>query len=409
MSQLKLSLWQKVLLGMLLGTISGFLCPSAVVWFESLASIYINLVKMIVVPTIFCAVLYGITNLSDIKMVGRLGLRSFGLYFLATISAVIIGIVIALWLRPGVGFALNWKSTLVSSAALPAISMAELFVNIFPANPLAAMVEGNTLQVIFFAFVLGISMILAGEKAASFKRGVVSCTAVVFKMVELVVRVTPYGTYAIVAFIVGKYGFSVLVSLGKLAVAVMGGFVAQYLFFGVILAIFKLAPRYFFRKTFNLQSIAFATSSSKATLVSALSDLKNKLGVSAPVAGFVLPLGTAINMTGSAIYIVICALFCAQAYGVSLSLHQYVILALVSTIGSIGAAGYPSGAVIMLGMVLPTLGLPIEMVPLIMGIDRILDMFRTVVNVVGDCAVTVISDSLEGTLNLAVYYDKKSK
>ncbi len=271
------------------------------------------------------------------------------------------------------------------------------------------MMEGNTLQVIFFAFILGISMILADKKATSFKRGIVSCTAVIFKMVELVVKVTPYGTYAIMALIIEKYGFHALIGLGKLVLAVMLGFIAQYLFFGIMLTIFKLAPQHFFRKIFNLQSIAFATSSSKATLVPALRDLQTKLGVSASVSGFVLPLGMAINMTGSAVYIVICVLFCAQAYGVTLSLYQYLILALVSTLGSVGAAGYPSGAVIMLGVVLTTLGLPIEIVPLIMGIDRILDMFRTVINVTGDCAITVISDVLEGTLNLAVYCDQSKR
>ncbi len=400
---MKLKLWQKVLLGMLLGVISGYLLNNYYTFFKPFATVYINLVKMIVIPTVFFAVVYGITNISDINTIGRIGFKSSIIYITATIIAVTIGIIIAIYCQPGASITLSPSFSGVSSSANP-VTLESLFINIFPSNPIAAMANGNTLQVVFFAIILGLSLILAGEKAHDARKIVASITSAIFKMVELVIKTTPYGAFAIMAWVVGEYGFSLVLSLGKLASVIMGAFTIQYLIFGLALFLFGLNPIKFYKKTFNIQSIAFATSSSKATIIPAIHDLQEKVGVSKHVAGFVLPLGAAINMTGSAIYIAVCAIFFAQASGITLTSYQYLILAITSTIGSVGAAGYPSGAVIMLGMVLPAIGLPIDSIPLIMGIDRLLDMFRTVINVTGDCAATVIVDKLDHTINLEKYH-----
>jgi Na+/H+-dicarboxylate symporter len=396
---MKIKLWQKVLLGMLLGILCGYFCGDYYHLFKPLATIYINLVKMIVVPTIFFAIIYGITNISDIRAIGRIGLKSSAVYIIATIIAVAIGILAANYLHPGIGINLLTDMTRpMSGTILSRITLEEIFINIFPSNPIAAMVNGNTLQVVCFAIIFSLSLILAGEKAAEARKIFTSVTSAVFKMVELVIKITPYGAFAIMAWIVGEHGFSLIFSLGKLAYTIMAAFAMQYLLFGLALLSFKLNPIKFYKKTSNIQSIAFATSSSKATIIPAIKELQEKLGVSKKIANFVLPLGATINMTGSAIYITICAIFFAQVYGITLTYHQYLVLAITSTIGSIGAAGYPSGAVIMLSMVLPTIGMPIDHIPLIMGIDRLLDMFRTVINVTGDCTATVIIDKLNGTL-----------
>ena len=403
---MKLRLWHRVLLGMLLGIVCGYFFRESYPFFKPLAAIYINLVKMIVVPTIFFAIIYGITNISDIGTIGRIGLKSILIYTLATLIAVTIGILTASYLNPGVGIDLLTNLTnFPKDGSISVITLEEIFVNIFPSNPIAAMANGNTLQIVFFAMIFGLSMVLAGEKANEAKKIISSTTSAIFKMVELVIKTTPYGAFAIMAWIVGQHGFALILSLGKLASSIMLGFSVQYLLFGLMLLLFGLNPIKFYKKTSNVQSIAFATSSSKATIVPAIEELQNKLGVSKKVASFVLPLGAAVNMTGSAIYIAICALFFAQLYGINLSNHQYLILALASTIGSIGAAGYPSGAVIMLGMVLPTIGLPVDHIPLIMGIDRLLDMFRTVINVTGDCAVTLSIDKLNNTLDTKKYHE----
>jgi Na+/H+-dicarboxylate symporter len=403
---MKMKLWHNVLLGMLLGILCGYFFKDYYHLFKPLATVYINLVKMIVVPTIFFAVIYGITNISDVGTIGRIGLKSSIVYIIATVIAVAIGMLAANYLQPGISIdLLTGTADTVHGTASSVITLEKIFVDIFPSNPIAAMAEGKTLQVVCFAIIFGLSLILAGEKAAEARKIFASVTSAVFKMVELVIKITPYGAFAIMAWIVGEHGFSLICSLGKLAYTIMGAFAVQYLLFGLALLLFRLNPIKFYKKTSNIQSIAFATSSSKATIIPAIRELQEKMGVSKKIASFVLPMGATINMTGSAIYIAICALFFAQVYGISLTYHQYLILAITSTIGSIGAAGYPSGAVIMLSMVLPTIGLPIDHIPLIMGIDRLLDMFRTVINVTGDCTATVIIDKMNGTLDLEKYSD----
>lgn len=282
-------------------------------------------------------------------------------------------------------------------------TLQDIIVNMFPTNPISSMAGGNTLQVVVFAFILGLSLVLTDEKANDAKKVIRSTTYIVFKMVELVIKTTPYGVFAIMAWTVGKHGFSLVLGLGKLVLVIMAAYVLQYFLFGVMLTIFHLNPIKFYKKTFNIQSLAIATSSSKATLSTAIIDLQEKVGVSKETAGFVLPLGAAINMDGSAIYISVCALFFAQMIGMVLTPHQYFLLVVTSTVGSIGAAGYPGGGVIMLSMVLAALGLPLEGIPLILGIDRFVDMFRTHINVTGDCTVTVIVDKINGTLDLQRY------
>ena len=401
---MKLNLWQKVLIGMLLGVICGHLFPQYFLLAKPIATIYMNLVKMIVIPTVFFAILYGMTNISDIHTLGRIGLKASVIYGIATVIAVTIGIIISWYFEPGTGVNLiNNHSQDATNIITSKTTIEKIIVDMFPSNPIAAMASGNTLQVVVFAFILGLALLLVGEKGDDARKIIISITNVIFKMVELVIKITPYGVFAIMIWIVGEYGFTLVLGLGKLVSVIMAGFILQYLLFGLMLLMAGLNPIQFYKKTFNVQSLAFATSSSKATIMTAISELQEKVGVSKRVAGFILPLGAAINMTGSAIYIAACALFFAQIAGIHLTYHQYVILIVTSTIGSIGAAGYPSGGVIMLTMVLASIGLPIDGIPFIMGIDRFLDMFRTVINVTGDCAVTVIVDKIDGTLDMKKY------
>lgn len=403
---MKISLWQKVIISSLLGALFGYLIPEYHVIVQPIAIIYVNLIKMLIVPTIFFAILYGMTNISDISDFERIGIKSIFVYFIATTIAVTIGIFITSYFTPGIKYNLSFDNNIIAlSNTVPKFAIQDILINIFPSNPILAMTNGNTIQVACFSFILGFAMILAGDAAIEAKKITISITKVIFKMVEIVIKTTPYGVFSIMMCNVSKYGIYALLNLGKLAAVIMFAFFIQYILFGAMLLIVNLNPIKFYKKTFNIQSIAFATSSSKATISTAINDLINKLGVSKQVAGFILPLGTAINMTGSAIYLSSCTIFFAQVFGVNLSFDQYLILIITATIGSIGAAGYPSGAAIMLSMVLSAVGLPTEGIPLIIGIDRLLDMFRTVVNVTGDCAVTVLIDKTENTLNLNTYND----
>jgi len=398
---MKLQLWQKVIIGMLLGIIVGCIFKEHYLFFKPIATMYSNLVKMIVVPTIFFAVLFGMTNISDIHSLGRIGIKAVIIYGFATLFAVGLGLIFALFFKPGTGIHLDLLSH-GQTIGQPQ-NLVNILTNIIPANPISAMANGHILQVVFFAFILGLAMILVGNKANDFKKIIHSITNVVFKMVELVIKTTPYGVFTIMAWIVGEYGFASILSLGKLIAVIMAAFAIQYVVFGVMLLAAKLKPINFYKKTLHIQTLALATSSSKATISTSITDLQTKVGVSKGVAGFVLPLGASLNMTGSAIYIVICALFFAQSTSQTLTNSQYLILITTSTIGSIGAAGIPGGAVLMLSMVLSSLGLPIEGIPLILGIDRFIDMFRTMINVTGDCAVTVIVDKTNNTLDINKY------
>lgn len=401
---MKITLWQKVLIGMVLGILCGHIFQEHSIIFKPIATIYTNLVKMIVIPTVFFAILFGITNISDIRSLGRIGSKAIAIYSISTMLAVSIGITFTLFFEPGKGVSLvNSHGQDISNLVAFQQKISDIITNIVPTNFISSMASGNTLQVVFFAFFFGLALILVGEKANDIKKAITSITSVIFKMVELVIKTTPYGVFAIMAWIVGDYGLSLVLSLGKLIFVILAAFALQYILFGIMILITKLQPLQFYKKTFNVQTLALATSSSKATITTAIHDLQEKVGVSKRVAGFVLPLGASVNMDGTAIYITACALFFAQVTGITLTGNQYLILIITSTIGSIGAAGYPGGAVIMLSMVLSSLGLPIEGIPLILGIDRFIDMFRTAINVTGDCAVTVIVDKINNTLDINKY------
>lgn len=405
----KLKLWQKIMLGMVLGIILGLFDPSIIGYkvvdlVEPIGAIFSNMLKMIVVPLIFCAILYGITSIDDADTFTRLGGKAFAIYSITTMFAVTIGIVFTLIFEPGVGVQISLHEGVKQQ---PITTVYDMLINIIPSNPIYAMATTNTLQVVVFAFFVGISIILAGEKSKDFKMVIISATQVMFKMVELVLKTAPYGVFAIMSGVIAKYGWDVLESLAKFAAVVIAALALQYVLFGVMLFVFaKISPFPFYKKMLPVQALAFATSSSKATLPTAMKHLHKSMGVSKKSASFILPLGASMNMDATAIYLGATAVFFAQVIGVTLSMHDYLIIVLTSTIGSIGAAGFPGGGIVMMGIVLSSVGLPVEGISLIVGIDRILDMIRTMINITGDCTVTLIVDKIEGTFNQDVYNTK---
>jgi Na+/H+-dicarboxylate symporter len=405
----KLKLWQKIMLGMVLGIILGLFDPSIIGYkvvhlVEPIGAIFSNMLKMIVVPLIFCAILYGITSIDDADTFTRLGGKAFAIYSITTMFAVTIGIVFTLIFEPGIGVTISLHEGVKEQ---PITTVYDMLINIIPANPIYAMATTNTLQVVVFAFFVGISIILAGEKSKDFKMVIISATQVMFKMVEIVLKTAPYGVFAIMSGVIAKYGWDVLESLVKFAAVVIAALALQYILFGVMLFMFaKVSPFPFYSKMLPVQALAFATSSSKATLPTAMKHLHKSLGVSKRSASFILPLGASMNMDATAIYLGATAVFFAQVMGVTLSMHDYLIIVLTSTIGSIGAAGFPGGGIVMMGIVLSSVGLPVEGISLIVGIDRILDMIRTMINITGDCTVTLIVDKIEGTFDEEVYNKK---
>lgn len=402
-------LWLKVLIGMSLGILLGYFAKEQAILLKPFGTIYLNLLKMVVIPIVFFSILFGICQIESLETLGRIGAKAFFIYMVTTVLAVFIGLAFAEIFKPGLG--LNIELPILSIGNSNALNagnssgLTNILINMIPANPITAMVQSNTLQVVIFAFFLGIAIILAGEKAKEMRSVVVSTAHVVFKLVEIVIKTTPYGVFAIMAGVISEYGLQLLVNMSKLVTVVMSALFAQYLVFGVFLAIVGLNPFRFYKKMLNIQTLAFATSSTKATLVTAIQDLQEKIGVSNKVASFILPLGASINMSATAIYLAICAMFFVQLTGMEMDRDMYFVLVVTSTIASIGAAGFPGGGIIMLGMVLAALGLPVEGISLIIGIDRFLDMFRTTINVTGDCMVTVMIDKMEKSLDMRKYND----
>ena len=403
----KLKLWQKVIIGMVLGILFGIFGGEYAQDLKPFGDVFLNMIKMVVVPLILFSILNGVTNVSDASTFGRLGTRAFLMYVFTTAFAVTIGLTFANIFEPGMGLTIDLTNPHEHQENN---TLKDLFVNIIPSNPVKAMAEGKTLQIVVFAFFTGFALILIGDKGREVKNFISSCTHLVFKMIQLVIQLTPYGVFAIMSWVVADYGIEVMLHLGKFILVVVGALFIQYILFGVMLLLFaRVNPLPFYKKMLTTQALALATSSSKATLPTAIAELRNKVGVSKGSASFILPLGAAVNMDATAIYLGICAVFFAQIFGITLDFNHYVILVLTATIGSIGAAGFPGGSMVMMGMVLSSVGLPLEGIGVILGVDRILEMIRTMINITGDCTVTLIVDKMEGTFNKKTYYSKDSK
>jgi Na+/H+-dicarboxylate symporter len=424
-SSLLSKLWFRVLLGLIFGVIFGFVLgqvgannPLGVdgktiltEYVKPVGTVFINLIKMVVIPLIFFSLLSGITSMTNAESFKRIGLKSVAAFLMTGAAAVCIGLAFGSVFHPGVGVDLSMLraqagTTATIPSAVKEVSLVHILVDMISTNIFKSMVEDNILQVVVFAVFVGVTLNSLGEKVQNLIDLCKSAAQLVFKMIETVIKFSPYGVFALTAWIVGTQGFEILLALLKLVGVVMGALFTQYLLFGIMVLFFgRMSPLPFYRKMAEAQILAFSTSSSKATLSTAMRVVSDKIGVSKSTTSFVLPLGASINMDGTAIYLGICALFFSQAYGIPIDAHHYLILILTATLGSIGAAGIPGGSLIMMGMVLTSVGLPLEGIALIAGVDRILDMMRTTVNITGDSLITMLVDKSEGTMDLEAYHD----
>jgi Na+/H+-dicarboxylate symporter len=403
-----LKLWQQVVIGLVLGVLAGIVMKEDAASFKVLGTVFFNLIKMVMVPLIIFAILSGITSMDDPKNFSRVGIKGVAAYLSTAMFAVVIGLVAGNLFQPGVGLNISPEQLSASpppDTAKQAPGVGEFLLNLIPTNALRAMTEDHFLQVIVFTMFFGIMVNLAGEKSQTIKTLIRETAGVLFRMIEAIVKLAPLAVFGFMAWVVGSMGVEILLTLIKLVACVVAACIFQYMLFGVMLAVFgKLSPMPFYRKMLTTQLMAFSTSSSKATLTTAMRELQQKVGASERNTHFLLPLGACINMDGTAIYLGICAVFFAQMFGIHLGFHEYLVLILTSTLGSIGAAGIPSGSIIFMGMVLGSVGIPIEGIGLILGVDRILDMVRTTVNITGDCAITLMIDRTEGATDEKLYY-----
>ena len=409
----KVALWQQVLFALFIGAVVGsFLGPSAKP-FGYLGIVFLNLIKMVTVPMILFTIIYGMTGIEGSSNLYRISYKAITIFLLTSFLAVSAGLIITMILKPGIGVSPNLLKQFEGSSYLPRVqdlSVVETLISLIPSNVFAALTEGNILQIIVFAFFLGAVLQSKRDECRQLITIAHQIAITFFKVIQTIMKISPLGVFGYIASIVGVEGLSILLSLGKLVFTILLGCLSQYVLFGVlILLIARLSPFPFYKKIIGPQLIAFATSSSKATLVPLMEICELQLGVSRQKSRFILPLSAALNMDGGAIYQTSCTIFFVQMMGIDFSIGQYITLFLMCTLASIGGAGIPGGVLLFLGMVLHSVGLPIEGVLLIATIDRIVDMMTTVINITGCGCVTVIIDKSENTLSTKTYYSNYSK
>ncbi|MBN2752441.1 MAG: dicarboxylate/amino acid:cation symporter [Rhodospirillaceae bacterium] len=394
-------LWQKIMIGLVLGLIVGLVFGKSAGVIKPIGTAFISGIKMLIVPLVFVSLVTGVTSMRDPAKMGRVGIKTIGLYLLTTAAAITIGLVLGTVMAPGAGVSME-AAKAVAPKAPP--SLVSTLVGLIPTNPIAAMSNGNVLQVIVFAILFGLAINMSGKAGEKVRDAFESLAEVIYKLTGIVIWFAPFGVFALMAWTAGTYGLDLLLPLAMVILAVYLGCVLHaFLVYGGALWAAGINPLRFFKGIAEAAAVAFTTTSSSGTLPVTMSCAQKNIGVSQGVSGFVLPLGATINMDGTALYQGVCALFVAQVFGVQLSPGDYVTIILTATLASIGTAGVPGAGLIMLSLVLSSVGLPLEGVAIIAGIDRVLDMARTSLNVIGDGMVATLVAKSEGELDMAVF------
>lgn len=422
-----LSLTSRIMVGMVLGVIVGFIFQAILAGeddfliplglfslpikaffvdgiFHVGGQIFIASLKMLVVPLVFVSLVCGTCSLSDPKKLGRLGGKSILLYLVTTAIAITVAITLALLVNPGEGINLPSDATY---SAKEAPTLAQVIIGMFPTNPIDAMANGNMLQVIVFALLFGVAMALSGKAGKRVATVFEDLNTVILKLVTLLMNIAPYGVFFLMAKLFTTIDFKLITSLALyFGVVVFALLIHGFVNYSILLKILTgLNPVTFLKKMKNACLFAFSTSSSSATMPITLETASKKLGAHNSVASFTVPLGATINMDGTAIMQGVATVFIAQVFSVDLTISDYLMVILTATLASVGTAGVPGVGLIMLAMVLNQVGLPVEGIAIIIGVDRLLDMTRTAVNVTGDCMVTCVVAKSEGEFDEDVFND----
>ena len=401
----------KIFIALVLSVVVGLIAGEPALpfinwWIAPIGTIFINLIKMMIVPVVFFSLVVGMTSLGDTKKLGRIGAKTVCLYLTTTAVAILIGFGIAGIVSPGTGL------DLTSNAAVKvkeAPSLMQVFVAMIPANPIDAMAKAQILPVIIFSLFVGIGIVqVGGERAQLLIKFFDAAAEVTYKIIGIVMQFAPIGVFALLLPVVAKNGPAVLLPLmSVIACVAVGCAIHAVVVYSSLARIWGgHTPMEFFRGMSEAMMIAFTTCSSAAALPINMKNCQEKLGVSREVSSFVLPLGATINMDGTALYMGVCSLFIANVFGVDLTMGQILMIILTGTLASIGTAGVPGAGLIMLAMVLQTAGLPLEGLALVAGIDRVLDMFRTCLNITGDGAVCL---NITGDGAVTIVMDQEEK
>ena len=415
MAKKKTSLAVKVLIGLAIGMVLGIIVhymPSGTLRdkvlidgiFQFVGQVFLRSVMMCVVPLVFVSLVNGSASMGDVKKLGRVGGKTLAFYLVTTAVAIVIGLAMAFLINPGVGLDMGAIEA-VEYTAKEGKPIAEVLYEMVPRNPIQALAEGNMLQIIVFAILSGVALTMIGEKGKKVLALFEELNELVMKLVSIVMVMAPIGVLALVARTFAQIGVSVIIPLGKSVLAVYIALAIHLVFVygGMLKGFSGLSIFKYVKKLSPAMLIAFSTCSSAAALPANMDITVNKIGSSKDIASFSLPLGNTINMDGTAIYQGVSAIFIAQAYGIDVTPSMALTIVLAATLASIGTAGVAGAGAIMLSMVLTTVGLPLEGVGLIFGIDRIYDMGRTAMNITGDSVCTTIISKQEGEFNEEIW------
>lgn len=364
---------------------------------------FVASLKLLVVPLVFVSLVCGASNLSDGSSLGRIGIKTVGLYLFTTAIAITLALTVANIVDPGMGMALTTDAVFVAKESPP---LKEVIVAIVPTNPVKAMAEGNMLQVIVFAILVGVAIAKSGSSGQRVRETLNDWNDIIMRMIMMLMAIAPIGVFCLMLALFSNMGFSAITDLIRYFLTVAGVLVLHFLLTYAMMVRFvaNLNPIVFYRNFYPVMAYAFSTSSSNATLPVTLETVERRLGVKNEVASFTVPLGATINMDGTAIMQGVATVFIAQAYNIDISMTGYLMVVLTATLASIGTAGVPGVGLITLALVLQQVGLPVEGIALIIGVDRLLDMMRTAVNVCGDAAVATIVAKSEGKFDESVFY-----
>ena len=406
-----MSLTVKIIIGMILGFLTGLLInvlslnSNEIIniylvngLFDTIGSIFISSLKLMVVPLVFFSLSTGVASFDKDKKLSVIALKTISLYLLTTAIAISLGLFIAILFSPGEGLNLTSSAEYIAPSP-PGIK--SVIIDIFPTNPISAMAEGKMLQIIIFSIFFGVALRSIKDKNSELVKIMESTTNVVMKMVFILINLAPFGVYCLMANLFATQGIGIVGNLFQyfllvVFVLIIHGFVVYP---ALLYSFTKIKPFGFYKKLRPVMLFAFSTSSSNATMPVTLKTVTQDLGVNPKIASFTIPLGATVNMDGTAIMQGVATIFIANAYNIDLSTIDYLMVILTATMASIGTAGVPGVGLIMLAMVLSQVGLPTEGIALILGVDRLLDMIRTVVNVTGDSTVSTIVAHSEGALD----------
>ncbi|ENM5924852.1 dicarboxylate/amino acid:cation symporter [Vibrio mimicus] len=414
-----LPLTAKVILGMVAGILTGFAIRALFAGngfvdayivnglFDVGGKIFIASLKMLVVPLVFVSLVCGTSSLKDLSTLGRMGSKTLGFYLATTAIAITLALTMGSLFKPGAGADLTAASNFTSAEAP---SLGKVIVDMFPTNPISAMAQGNTLQIIIFAVLFGVAISAAGKPGERIAQVFSDLNEVIMKLVAMLMNLAPYGVFFLMAKLFTGLGLGAILNLAEYFVVLAGTLLLHaFITYGLMLKTFAgLNPLVFFRKMEDAIMFAFSTASSNATIPVTMETVKNRLGVDNKVASFTVPLGATVNMDGTAIMQGVATAFIAQAFNIDLTMTDYLMVILTATLASVGTAGVPGVGLVMLAMVLNQVGLPVEGIALIMGVDRLLDMIRTAVNITGDACVSCIVAKSENAFDATRFADPKA-